>query len=412
MPASPLPKASPSVADEPSVKRISAPQHELSVMRNIKHCVEAMMEAIEETMRVHRESLLTAESIACESIRKVHASHCKGIEDSIRLQERYQQQEMESVIEELKKQNVELQEGCQKEKIKNALYLVHEDSIHAIDVLDEVIGLQVNQGDGTMTGTRQIVRDGLQLLPLWMVRGLEYEAAGRRVGLDAFILRLIDPIFVNESITSHKMDGRSVICHLKREEYHKVGFAKWAIGSMYTIGAPGLQKDPGESVRYLKDAVLLGNADAAYSLGCVAERLTKDATGARKWYELAVSWGHGLAANNLASLLLQGPPEIPVDATAALQNFLLAIERGERIYAPMNLGELYLSGAPGVQSDPGEAAKYLLLALSEGDSIARLGARKSMQELISVQERKENPYPSKSSYRALGELRSPSDKEA
>jgi hypothetical protein len=345
--------------------------------------------AIEEVMRQHRERVRGADESCISSIRQVHSTYYKRLETTWHMYAREAVRPLEATVEELQRQNVELLKGCHKVDIREALALVKEDPEEAMRRMDEVAGIHEDLTTGAVTGTTRAVRQGLRILPLWMVRGLEYEAVGRKVGLDASVLREMDALFVSESLTSYRLDGKEVVLHLSREEYRGVGFGKWALGTVYTFGASAVEKDPEESMRLMREAVLLGNADAAYSLGCVAERLARDTAAARKWYELAVSWGHGLAANNLGSLLLQGASDVPMNAPEARRNFVLAIERGERLYAPMNLGELYLAGAPGVDQDPARAAQYLLLALSEGDSVARLGARRSMHELIMMQERKE-----------------------
>jgi hypothetical protein len=69
----------------------------------------------------------------------------------------------------------------------------------------------------------------------------------------------------------------------------------------------------------MEKAVLLGNADAAYSMGCVAERLNNDPAPARKFYELAILCGNCHAADNYGWLLLQGASDMPMNAPGAGQ---------------------------------------------------------------------------------------------
>lgn len=354
--------------------------------------------AIEEVIRVHNERLSNAGDAMSASLRRVHRTYFKTL-DSILARggdgtaSRGETMELQATVEELQRHNVELLKAAHKASAKEALALVSEDPDEAMRRLDEVAGIHEDLTTGKVTGSTRLVREGLEIMPLWMVRGLEYEASGRKLGLEASELRQMDPLFKNESLTSHTLDGKKIVRHLSKQEYHAVGFAKWVMGTLHTFGASGVEKNSNEAMRYMEKAVLLGNADAAYSMGCVAERLNKDPASARKFYELAILWGHSLAANNLGSLLLQGASDVPMNAAEARDNFVIAIERGERLYAPMNLGELYLAGAPGVDPNPTKAAEYLLLALSEGDSVAKVGARKSMHELIAMQEKKHPGIP-------------------
>lgn len=366
--------------------------------RELQELERSSWAAIEEVIRVHNERLSNAGDAMSASLRRVHRTYFKTLDSILSRGEgaaasREGNLDLQATVEELRRHNVELLKAAHSASAKEALALVADDPNEAMRRLDEVAGIHEDMATGEVTGSTRLVREGLQIMPLWMVRGLEYEASGRKLGLEASELRQMDPLFKNESLTSHSLDGKKIVRHLSKHEYHAVGFAKWVMGTLHTFGASGVEKNSHEAMRYMEKAVLLGNADAAYSMGCVAERLNKDPASARKFYELAIMWGHSLAANNLGSLLLQGASDVPMNAPEARDNFVIAIQRGERLYAPMNLGELYLAGAPGVDPNPTKAAEYLLLALSEGDSVAKLGARKSMHELIAMQEKKHAGSP-------------------
>jgi hypothetical protein len=69
----------------------------------------------------------------------------------------------------------------------------------------------------------------------------------------------------------------------------------------------------------MEKAVLLGNADAAYSMGSMAERLNNDPAPARKIYELAILCGNCLAADNYGWLLLPSASDMPMNAPGAGQ---------------------------------------------------------------------------------------------
>ena len=77
----------------------------------------------------------------------------------------------------------------------------------------------------------------------------------------------------------------------------------------------------GEGLRLLRQAAVAGDAKAAYQLGVVSlvGDLAQPPNGeeAARWWGMAADRGHGLAANKLADLYIQGGPGLAADPQQA-----------------------------------------------------------------------------------------------
>ncbi|MDO9624317.1 MAG: sel1 repeat family protein [Pseudomonas sp.] len=87
-----------------------------------------------------------------------------------------------------------------------------------------------------------------------------------------------------------------------------------------------------EGVRLLRLAAIGGDAKAAYQLGTLSlagdTRQAPDAAEALRWWTLAATAGHPLAAQRLADLYRVGGPGVPVDIEQAARFVQRAQELG------------------------------------------------------------------------------------
>lgn len=109
-----------------------------------------------------------------------------------------------------------------------------------------------------------------------------------------------------------------------------------------------------------------GDADAQFAVAeAYRQGLTIDEnlTESLRWYRAAAEQGHGLAQNNLGSMLLNGmgADKNPTEATIWYRK---AAEQGEAV-AQFNLALRYLHGTGAPQSDT-EAADWLRKAAAQG----------------------------------------------
>lgn len=98
-----------------------------------------------------------------------------------------------------------------------------------------------------------------------------------------------------------------------------------------------------------------------------------------RYYEMAVAWGSPAAACNLAHLLHCDDESDGLERARRL--YELAIERGERNFAPRNLGLLLTEGKCTNADDVVYAAQCLLLGVREGDGTARMKCRKTLAKI-------------------------------
>lgn len=272
-------------------------------------------------------------------------------------------------------------------------------------------------------GMRGLTKKALSLLPLVVVRRVEWEATAKQSGLTDFEISSVRRVLVNHVWSRADVkDGSAAIRYLESRDSDTPGrnaAAISAIGWIYRWGAGGVRKNVPQAIALWEIAANLGDAEAANGLGLIyhhgrpgievngqlarayyndglrwgyaaaavnlgvmmhdgAAGVAVDGPAARDCYQMASNLDDGVAANNLGLLYLHGAPGVPANGVYAMEHFELSISRGELHHARRNLGEMLWEGAPGIEADPERAAENLVIALVEGDEVSRSSAKEKL----------------------------------
>ncbi len=168
------------------------------------------------------------------------------------------------------------------------------------------------------------------------------------------------------------------------------------LAAMFEIGARladgrGVTKDATLAGRWFELAAAQGHAPSQYRLASLYREgrgLAKDAALAFQWFDRAAAQGHVLAMHNAGVLLAEGVHGAPDYAGAALW-FRRAAEHGVKD-SQFNVAILFARGL-GVNQDLGEAFRWFSLAAAQGDPDAGkkrddIAARLSKEQLAKERE--------------------------
>jgi hypothetical protein len=158
--------------------------------------------------------------------------------------------------------------------------------------------------------------------------------------------------------------------------------AQYAVAALYLEGK-GVEKDPGEALRWFREAAQAGMPAAEIALGTLlasgAEGIAQDDATARVWFEKAAARGEADAEWSLGVMHEEGRGGLAPSATRAVEWWMRAAKQGHPL-ARAKLGVAYVSGE-GVRRDLVEAYAWLAAsgvpeAQNWVDQLAdRLGAR-------------------------------------
>lgn len=299
-------------------------------------------------------------------------------------------------------------------------------------LLDSAVGIVI--GSHGVSGITLSSHAGCACLPPYLVRRVEYEAAMRQLNCSEMVIGRMHAMFNDRWYYGDVRDANAAGEYLIRATLVGNRFAKRVLDWLAPERSKGLHTTQNggreEYIRAIRDgererAVEIGRyvvacgakvkgtggttptrgtvrpdatmlmkmpnneqkALAANNIGFILAHgesgLEKDIPEAMYYYEMAIKWGSASAANNLAFLLHYGADgDISPNGAKAKLLYELAIERGERNYAPRNLGVLLHQGAPGVRVDLDGAAQSLLLGLREGNHTGMVKCAKTMQILL------------------------------
>lgn len=323
-----------------------------------------------------------------------------------------------------------------------------------IQLMDAAVGIQ--QKSNEYIGITLSSHMACKSLPLYFARGIEYESAARILNFTEMDITLIHQLLklihsdVQDMRNWYVGDIKDMSCaveYVMRATLTGNRFAKRVLDWLTPDGGRGVVTTTNggraEYIRAIRDgererAIQLGRmmgggetgdervradetvvmtmppreqkAMSANNIGYLLQHggqdIEADITESIKYYEMAVAWGSAPAASNLGHLYHCGTDDssISPDGARAERLYHLAIERGERNFAPRNLALLYMRGGHGVKSDMAEAARCLLLGIEQGDGQARAKCRKSMQAVI--RSWKFKFFPSSLKQQCLGSLES------
>lgn len=307
-----------------------------------------------------------------------------------------------------------------------------DEVARVIQLMDAAVGVQRKSNE--YIGITLSSHMACKSLPLYFARGIEYESAARLLNYTEMDIGLIHQVL--KSVHSDVQDMRNwyigdikdmncAIEYVMRATLAGNRFAKQILDWLTPDGGRGVVTTTNggrsEYIRAIREgererAIQLGRmmgggetgdervrpdetvvlamppreqkAMAANNIGYLLQHggqdIDVDITESIKYYEMAVAWGSAAAASNLGYLYQCGTEDssIAPDGARAERLYHLAIERGERNFAPRNLALLYMRSCHGIKSDLAEAARCLLLGIEQGDGQARAKCRKSMQTII------------------------------
>lgn len=310
--------------------------------------------------------------------------------------------------------------------------LHRHDYSQVVQLMDAAVGVQ-RQGD-EFIGITLSSHLGCKSLPLYMVRGIEYENAARLLNwteMDIGRIHKMLEIVHDEGKDMRNWfvgDVKDMTCateYVMRATLTGNRFAKRVLDWLSPKGGQGVETTinggRAEYIRAIREgererAIQLGRmmaggetgnnkvradetivmtmapreqkAMSANNIGFLLQHGSGDVevnvSESIKYYEMAIAWGSAAAASNLGYVYQCGVKNSNVipDGPRATRLYHLAIERGERNFAPRNLALLYLRGCQGVKVDVAEAARCLLLGIEQGDAQARAKCRKTLQSLV------------------------------
>jgi TPR repeat protein len=155
-------------------------------------------------------------------------------------------------------------------------------------------------------------------------------------------------------------------------------------GEKYHFGKDGVVQDYRKALDCYLQAAKMGNADAAYYVGCMHDHaigIVQNYGEAYKWYRRAADQGHEIAQFSVGVFLRDGMG-VHKDYFEAARWIRLSAQQGYAD-AQFNMGVMYLRG-DGVSQDLGNAVNWLEMAARQGKAEAQRAlyqlAQKSMYD--------------------------------
>lgn len=144
--------------------------------------------------------------------------------------------------------------------------------------------------------------------------------------------------------------------------------AQTNLGFMYANGI-GVIENKDKSIYWLTKAAESGYSEAYYILGTLYEKgnntINRDLSKATHYYILAVKKNHGMAKNNLATLLINGKG-IEKNENEAFKLYLDAAQNNNVAFSMYALYQIYSKGTKAIPQDPQKAQYWLEKAKENG----------------------------------------------